>query len=267
MIKLSFFIFGAIVGSFLNVCIHRLPREESIKYPGSHCPKCGRHIRWYDNIPLLSYIVLRGKCRYCCSGISPRYFGVELITALLFLSLFLRFGLCINTFIYIAFISSLIIMSFIDIEHRIIPDVLDCWGIAAGLVISAIHPAIHVRPQPWDSLFKSTITIAIADSLSGIVLGGGFLIILAIAGKAVFKKEAMGGGDVKVLAMIGAFLGWQMVIVTIFISALIGSVVGIAMKLKLRRSYIPYGPYLAIGAIIAIFYGAELISWYTAGLG
>jgi leader peptidase (prepilin peptidase)/N-methyltransferase len=158
-------------------------------------------------------------------------------------------------------------MSFIDFEHRIIPDILDCPGIVLGLAVSILHPAIHVRPQPWDRLFTSPAIASMADSLSGIILGGGALLALAVLGRAIFKKEAMGFGDVKLLAMIGAFLGWQMVLVTIFASALIGSAVGIIVKLKTSESYIPYGPYLALGAIIAIFEGEKIILWYMGGLG
>ena len=266
ILRALFFVLGSLIGSFLNVCIHRLPRGESIVSPGSHCPKCGKPIRWYDNIPMLSYIFLKGRCRHCTSTISARYFTVELITAFLFLALFLQFGLSISLFIYLAFVSSLIAMSFIDFEHKIIPDILDCPGIILGLVISILHPAIHVRPQPWNLIFNSPGIAAAADSFSGIILGSGILIVLAIAGKAVFKKEAMGFGDVKLLAMIGAFLGWQMVLLTIFVSAVIGSVVGIIIKLKTSGSYIPYGPYLALGALAAIFYGERIISWYIGGL-
>jgi leader peptidase (prepilin peptidase)/N-methyltransferase len=262
-----FLILGAVVGSFLNVCVHRLPRGESLVRPGSHCPKCGRHIRWYDNIPMLSYILLKRRCRYCGAAISRRYFIVELISSLLFLALYMHFGLSINLLIYLMFASFLIIMSFIDFEYKIIPDVLDCPGIVLGLALSILHPAIHMRPQPWDRLFTSPVIASMADSLSGIILGGGILIAIAIMGRAIFKKEAMGFGDVKLLAMIGAFLGWQMVLLTIFISALIGSIVGIILKLKTSGSYIPYGPYLALGAIIAIFEGEKIILWYIGGLG
>jgi leader peptidase (prepilin peptidase)/N-methyltransferase len=247
ILKIFFFALGAIVGSFLNVCVHRLPRGESIVSPGSRCPKCGRHIRWYDNIPMLSYVILRGRCRHCGSGISGRYFVVELITAFLFLTLFLRFGLTVNLLVYLAFTSSLIIMSFIDFEHKIIPDILDCPGIVIGFVVSMFLPEMHVRPQPWDSTFGSPAVIAAVDSLSGIILGGGFLVVLAIVGKAVFKKEAMG--------------------LTVFLSAIIGSVVGIVAKLRMKGSYIPYGPYLALGAIISIFYGERIILWYLGRLG
>ena len=222
---------------------------------------------WYDNIPMLSYIFLRRRCRYCGASISSRYFVVEFISALLFLALYMRFGLSVNLFIFLFFTSSLIVMSFIDFEFKIIPDVLDCSGIVLGLVLSLFHPAVHARPQPWDGLFASPVVASVMDSLSGIVLGGGFLVALAVFGRMVFRKEAMGFGDVKLLAMIGAFLGWQMVLLTIFLSALVGSVVGIIMKLKTTGSYIPYGPYLALGAIISIFWGQEIISWYIGGLG
>ena len=267
IIRIVFFTLGAVVGSFLNVCIHRLPRGESLIRPGSHCPKCGRNIRWYDNIPMLSYILLKGRCRHCGGTISGRYFIVELISSLLFLALYVEFGLSINLPIYIMFASSLIVMSFIDFEYKIIPDVLDCPGIVLGLALSIVHPAMHILPQPWDRLFASPAIASMADSLSGIILGGGLLYMLGILGQAIFKKEAMGFGDVKLLAMIGAFLGWQMVLLTILISAFAGSVVGIIAKLRTGGSYIPYGPYLAMGAIVAIFEGDRIISWYMGGIG
>ena len=272
IIRIVFLALGAVVGSFLNVCIHRLPRGESLIRPGSHCPKCGRSIRWYDNIPMLSYILLKRRCRHCGGTISGRYFIVELISSLLFLALYMQFGLssseeCISLSIYLVFTSSLIVMSFIDFEHRIIPDVLDCPGIVLGLALSILHPAMHIRPQPWDTLFASPVIASVADSLSGIILGGGLLFMLGILGQAIFKKEAMGLGDVKLLAMIGAFLGWQMVLLTIVISAFVGSVVGIIVKLRTGGSYIPYGPYLAMGAIVTIFEGDKIISWYMGGIG
>ena len=267
IMNIVFFVLGAVVGSFLNVCIHRLPRGGSLISPGSHCPKCGRHIRWFDNIPMLSYILLMRRCRYCGATISGHYFIVELISSLLFLGLYMRFGLSINLLIYLVLTSSLIVMSFIDFDYRIIPDVLNCPGIVIGLVLSILHPAIHIRPQPWDRVFTSPAIASVADSFSGIILGAGFLFALAILGRAIFKKEAMGFGDVKLLAMIGAFLGWQMVVLTIFISALIGSIIGIIIKLKTTGSYIPYGPYLALGAIVAIFGGEKIILWYISGLG
>ncbi len=267
IMRIVFLALGAVVGSFLNVCVHRMPRNESLVKPGSHCPKCGRNIRWYDNIPMLSYVLLKRRCRDCGAAISGRYFIVELISSLLFLALYMEFGLSISLLVFLIFGSLLIIMSFIDFEHRIIPDILDCPGIVLGLAVSILHPAIHVRPQPWDRLFASPVIASMADSLSGIIVGGGALLALAVLGRAIFKKEAMGFGDVKLLAMIGAFLGWQMVLVTIFASALIGSAVGMIVKLKTSENYIPYGPYLALGAIIAILEGEKIILWYMGGLG
>lgn len=260
------FILGAMVGSFSNVCIFRLPMGKSIVQPGSHCFRCGRYIRWFDNIPILSFFFLRGKCRRCGLKFSPRYPLIELLTALLFLWLYFKFGLSPEFFIFAAFSASMVIMSFIDIDHRIIPDEIDLPGILAGIVLSAAYPPLHTRPQPWDSVFSHPVMISLASSFSGVLIGGGILMGLAVFGRMAFKKEAMGGGDIKLIAMIGAFTGWQFTLFAIFLSAVIGSVIGIIMKLKTSSSYIPYGPYLAGGALISMFFGEEMISWYISTL-
>jgi leader peptidase (prepilin peptidase) / N-methyltransferase len=263
---LFIFIIGAMAGSFLNVCIYRLPLGKSIVRPGSHCMRCGRDIRWFDNIPVMSFIFLRGKCRRCGLKFSVRYPLVELLTAVFFLMLYLKFGLSPEFFIFAVFTSSMVVMSFIDIDHRIIPDEIDLPGILLGVVLSFAHPPLHSRPQPWDSVFSSPGLIGLASSLSGILVGGGILAALAVFGKMAFKKEAMGGGDIKLIAMIGAFMGWQFVLLTVFLSAVTGSIVGFIMKLKTNSSYIPYGPYLALGALISVFFGEEIILWYVNSL-
>lgn len=256
------FILGAMFGSFANVCIYRLPLGKSIVSPGSHCFRCGREIKWFDNIPVLSFILLRGRCRRCGLKFSARYPLVEFLTACLFLALYLEFGPGPEFFIFAAFSTSMIIMSFIDIDHRIIPDEIDLPGIAAGLILSAVYPPLHARPQPWDRVFASPAAVSLASSISGVLVGGGILTALAVFGKMAFKKEAMGGGDIKLIAMAGAFMGWQFAVLTVFLSAVAGSVIGLAMKLKTSSSYIPYGPYLALGALVSLFYGDEIILWY-----
>ena len=255
------FLFGSIVGSFLNVCIYRLPRGESIISPSSHCPGCQKALLWYDNIPFLSYIGLKGRCRHCHQGISFRYFVVEFLTAILFLSLFLKFGLSWNMLIYLVFISGLIVATFTDFDHLIIPDVVTLPGLLLGLILSTVYPSIQRAIHPWSNICTSPGEGFLA-SLIGALLGGLSLYAIGALGGKVFKKEAMGGGDVKLLAMIGAFLGWQLVALTIFISALSGSLVGLAIKLKKGESYIPYGPYLALGAVISLLWGEGLINWY-----
>ena len=236
------------VGSFLNVCIYRLPKEESIIWPGSHCPHCKKPINFYDNIPLISYLVLRGKCRYCKNSISFQYPLIEGITALSSLFLIMRFGPSLNYLIYFAFVAALIVITVIDLYHQIIPDVISLPGIGVGLLASLILPPI-----------------TFLNSLIGILLGGGSLFLVATLYQWLFKKEGMGGGDVKLLAMIGAFLGWKAVILTIFLSSLIGSITGIMMMILKGKDFkyaIPFGPFLSLSAVVALFYQSEIISWY-----
>jgi len=239
---------GAIVGSFLNVCILRLPKEESIITPGSHCPHCNHPIKFYDNIPLISYLLLRGKCRYCKRSISAQYPLVEGITAIGSLLLFLKYGLSWSYLFYFSFVAALIVITVIDLYHQIIPDVISIPWIGVGLLGALIIPHI-----------------TFFNSLLGILLGGGSLFVVATLYQWLFKREGMGGGDVKLLAMIGAFLGWESVILTILLSSLIGSITGIiiiALKGKDFKYAIPFGPFLSLGAVIALFYKNEIISWY-----
>ncbi len=248
MLTLISIIFGAMIGSFLNVCIHRLPKEESIVRPGSHCPKCKTPIQYYDNIPLLSYLLLGGKCRHCKAPISIQYPIVEAITALSSLFLFITFGVSLSFFYYFSFVAALIAITVIDLYHQIIPDVISLPGIVIGLLGSLVIPQITF----WSSLI-------------GALSGGGSLFLVATVYQWLFKREGMGGGDVKLLAMIGAFLGWKAVILTIFLSSFIGSIIGITVMLIKGKDFkyaIPFGPFLALGAVISLFWGENLISWY-----
>jgi len=241
-------IFGGLIGSFLNVCICRLPRGESIVWPGSHCPHCQKPIRFYDNIPLLSYFLLRGKCRYCKGPISIQYPLVEGVTVLSSLLLIMKFGLSLSFLFYFAFISALTVVTVIDLYHQIIPDVISLPGIGVGLLASLLIPELTF----WNSLI-------------GILLGGGSLFMVATLYQWFFKREGMGGGDVKLLAMIGAFLGWKAVILTILLSSLIGSITGIVIMVLKGKNFkyaIPFGPFLSLGAVISLFYGERLIRWY-----
>ena len=242
------FLFGLIIGSFLNVCIFRLPRSKSIVFPGSMCTQCGAKIPFYDNIPVLSYLWLKGKCRFCKATISPRYPLVEFISALMATSLFLRFGISLETPVYYVFFASLIVITFIDIDHHIIPDIISLPGIpvffAASFILSVISPL---------------------DSLIGILAGGGSLYAVAWVYTAITKKEGMGGGDIKLLAMIGAAIGWKGVIFTIFVSSTLGSAIGIIIMTVTQKNMkliIPFGPFLSMGAMVYIFFGPELIHWY-----
>ena len=248
MLSIISVIFGALVGSFLNVCIIRLPKEESIVTPGSHCPHCKKPIKFYDNIPLISYFWLKGKCRQCQGFISAQYPLVEGITALSSLLLIMKFGASLSFLIYFSFVAALIVIAVIDLYHQIIPDVISLPGIGVGLLASLIIPQI-----------------TFLDSLIGILLGGGSLFIVATLYQWLFKREGMGGGDVKLLAMIGAFLGWKAVILTILLGSLIGSIIGIIIMVLKGKDFkyaIPFGPFLSLGAVIALFYQNEIILWY-----
>lgn len=250
LLDIFVFFFGTVVGSFLNVCIYRLPRHESVVFPPSRCPGCGSRIKWYDNIPILSYLMLRGRCRTCQSSISPQYPLVELINGLLTFFLFLTFGLSLTFAILFLFCSALVAITFIDLEHQIIPDVISLPGIVAGFAASFVLPWLG-----WQS------------SLIGIVAGGGSLLVIAYGYELVTKKEGMGGGDIKLLAMMGAFLGWRAIPFILFASSLIGSIVGISLMLAQKKDSklaIPFGPFLASGAILYIFFGRQIITWYLS---
>lgn len=239
-----------VVGSFLNVCICRMPKDESIVSPPSHCPHCSYRIRWYDNIPLVSYILLCGKCRGCGTAISLQYPLVELLNGVLTLLLFLRFGPTPAFAALFLFCSALVTVTFIDIEHQIIPDEISLSGIVIGFALS-----FFLKGHNW------------LNSLLGILLGGGCLLLVAYTYQRLTGKDGMGGGDIKLLAMMGAFLGWKAVPFIIFVSSLIGSVIGVSIMLMQKKDSklaIPFGPYLALGAILYIFYGRQLIHWYLS---
>ena len=242
------FILGLIVGSFSNVCIYRIPRNESIIYPASHCPKCRSNISPKDNIPLLSFILLKGRCRNCKSKISIQYPIVELLTGLIYLIIYLIYGLSIQSLIYIILSSALIIIAFIDLNEQIVPDVISLPGIAIGFIISFFVPYI---------LF--------INSALGVFVGGGIILIIGLAGSAIFKKEAMGGGDVKLAAMIGAFLGWRYIIISLFLGFFLGALAGIILilsKIKSREDIVPFGPFIVLGSFITLLWGEKIISWY-----
>jgi leader peptidase (prepilin peptidase)/N-methyltransferase len=239
---------GMVVGSFLNVCICRMPKGESVVAPPSHCPQCAYRIRWYDNIPLLSYLILRGKCRGCGMRISIQYPLVELLNGLLTLALFLRFGPTLTFLALFLFCSALVVITFIDLEHQIIPDEISLSGIVIGFISS-----FFLQDHSW------------LNSLLGILLGGGSLLLVAYGYQWLTGKEGMGGGDIKLLAMMGAFLGWKSILFIIFASSLVGSLVGITMMLAQKKDSklaIPFGPYLAFGAVLYIFFGRQIIHWY-----
>lgn len=251
------FISGSIIGSFLNVCIHRIPLKESVIFPGSYCPNCKKHIKWYDNIPILSYIFLGGKCGSCRIRIPLRYPAVEILTALATTFLYSRFGLDAETFAYSALICGLITVSFIDMATGEIPDEITLGGMAAGLILSFAFPGI---------METASRGAALKDSALGILSGGGAIFAMGVFGKVLFRKEAMGGGDVKLTAMIGSFLGWKLALLTFFIAPFFGAAMGIIAKTRRGAETIPYGPYLSLGAVVSIFYGKDIIRLIFGGL-
>ena len=235
------FIFGAAIGSFLNVCIYRIPAEQSIVKPLSQCPHCHHPIRFYDNIPILSYLFLHARCRDCGGKISWRYPLVELITGLLALLLFMKFGPTLVFLVFFIFTAVLIIITFIDLDHQIIPDILSLPGIPVFFLA-----AVFIVKVPW------------LEALIGLLIGGGVLLAIAFVYELITKREGMGGGDIKLLAMIGGFLGWKSLIFLLLFSSLAGAVVGIAamiIKKQDTKYAIPFGPFLSAAAVAYIFWG------------
>lgn len=252
MLTVFAFLFGTIVGSFLNVCIYRLPSEESIVRPRSRCPACRTPIRALDNIPLLSYALLRGRCRACGAPIAWRYPLVEALTGALFAVTVARFGLGLDTAIWLVFLAGLVVVSFIDLDHQIIPNAVTLPGIPLGLVAGLL------TGEP-----------PLLDRLIGMLAGAGFLYLVLYYGGTLYGQEAMGEGDLNLIALIGAFLGWRAVVITILVGCLLGATAGVGLILLRRlsrRQHIPFGPFLALGAVAALFWGDQLIAWYLGRL-
>jgi len=248
---------GACFGSFLNVCIYRIPMELSLSKPGSHCFSCKAPIRWFHNIPIFSYLALGGKCASCKAKYSSRYMLIELLTAFLFWAVWHFYGYSWHTPVYWLVVAALIAGTFIDIDHLILPDRITWGGIIAGLIISPFYPGLH-QMETWKE--------GLIASVAGAGLGFGLLWTVSILGTLAFKKDAMGFGDVKLIGAIGAFLGWRAVIFTIVASSFIGTFGGIITMIIQRKGkwgvQIPYGPYLAAAAVLWIFYGQAIWTWY-----
>jgi len=248
MLESLVFIIGLIIGSFTGVCIFRVPRMESVVSPASHCPQCSRPIRFYENIPVISFLVLMGRCRGCRLPISWRYPMVELIQGIGYLFIYHQWGLTIPMVVYALFFSSLIVVIFIDLDHQIIPDRITLPGIVIGLVAST-----------------TLLPTGFLNATIGLFLGGGLFYLIATLSWIVLKKEGMGGGDIKFIAMIGTFLGWKGVLLTIFLGSASGSVIGLLGVLfhKIEREApIPFGPFLAVGALLTLFWEAQILHWY-----
>ena len=232
------------------MCIYRLPLEESVISPGSHCRNCSTPLAWYDTIPLFTYLVRHGRCRICGARFSVRYFWVELLTAALAGLLVVQFGVTLATLGYFVFAAALVVITFIDVDYKIIPDVISLPGTLLGLLFSALSPHLTF----WESLI-------------GAGLGAGVLLIVAFGYWAVTGREGMGGGDIKLLAMIGAFLGWRAIPFTLLLASCSGSVIGLAVMLRRRtdsKLVLPFGPFLAFGAGCYLFIGEALIAWYLS---
>jgi leader peptidase (prepilin peptidase)/N-methyltransferase len=240
-------VLGLAIGSFLNVCIHRIPRKGSIVQPASACPNCGYVLRWADNLPVASYLALGGRCRKCKAPISIRYPLVEIITMVIFIAHYFVFGADIVLVPRLLFASALIVLFAIDLEHHLLPNVITLPGILVGLAFSAMLPP------------------GIVEALLGVLAGGG---VLWLVGEAYYRysgQEGMGGGDVKMLAMIGAFLGWKLVILTLVLSSVVGSIVGLLVIVLRRGSMkyaLPYGTFLSLGALVASLAGQQILDWY-----
>lgn len=273
-----FFILGAMVGSFLNVVIHRVPNEQSIVFPNSACPKCKNPIKPYDNLPILSWLILGGKCRRCKEKISPRYPAVELLTAILFALTFWQISF--NPFLPVAliFVATMISLIFIDAEHMILPSVINFPLLAFALLVRIIYPLIFgakevmqyfpdLKHAPLNSLENQPIWLVslLSAGLGGLV-GGGFLWLVGEIWKRLRGVEAMGLGDVKMMFAVGALLGWRLTLLSIFLGAFSGAVIGIFVisrqKDKDMQTQVPFGIFLGTGAIIALLFGEQLISWY-----
>ncbi|HKG78175.1 MAG TPA: prepilin peptidase [Pyrinomonadaceae bacterium] len=268
-------VFGAVIGSFLNVIIHRVPLEESIVFPNSRCPSCGGGIAFYDNIPVLSYVVLRAKCRHCKEHISFRYPAVELLTAALFVGVAWHDGFTAALPFDLVFASALLALVFIDAEHMLLPNVITYPGIAFALVARIAIPYLTGTPHFDDlpSLSQSVLAdmpiwvTSLAGALIGALIGGGSLWLMGWTWEKLRGIEAMGLGDVKMMFMVGAYVGWRLTILTIFVGVLTGSVIGILLMARQRernmQMLLPFGVFLGLGAIAALLFGAPLVEWYA----
>jgi leader peptidase (prepilin peptidase) / N-methyltransferase len=268
-------VLGAMIGSFLNVVIHRVPREQSIVFPNSACPSCGTALRPYDNIPILSYLVLAGRCRYCRKPISIRYPVVEVITAVLFVAVALHDGTSFALPFDLAFVAALVALVFIDAEHMILPNVITYPGI--GFAILTRVALLHLSgPEHFDDLpgLMSQLpnlpiwSVSLIGAAIGAVLGGGSLWLMGFVWEKLRGVEAMGLGDVKMMFMVGAYLGWRLAVLTIFIGVFSGSIIGIAMMAKSSkrnmRMMLPFGIFLGIGAIASLLVGHRIVEWYAS---
>ena len=267
-------VLGVIIGSFINVVVHRLPREESIVFPNSRCPSCSGVIAFYDNIPVISYVVLVGRCRHCKARISPRYPAVELLTALLFVAIYWRDGLTPALPFDLVFVSAIVALVFIDAEHMILPNVITYPGMVFALIARLTLPYL-MGPMAFDDLPSLTTGMfagwplwatSLAGAALGALIGGGSLWLMGWTWEKLRNIEAMGLGDVKMMFMVGGYLGWRLTILTIFLGVLSGSLIGIALMARQPKRnlqmMLPFGVFLGTGAVAALLVGARIADWY-----
>lgn len=245
-------LFGLTVGSFLNVVIARLPEGRSLWRPASACPSCGSPIAWYDNVPVVSFAALRGRCRACRAAISWRYPVIELLTAALWVTAYLRFGLSPQLVVALVFLSTLVAVSAIDLRYRIIPNVITVPGIPAGILLNLI-----VGQVSW------------VDSLLGILIGGGVFALIIRVSEMFYGEPGMGGGDMKLAAMFGAFLGWKAMLASVFVAIMVGGTLAAVLLLVMgragRKYPMPFGPFLALGGAVGVLWGQRIVQWYVSG--
>lgn len=252
MILVMVILFSIIIGSFYNVCIHRIINGESVLYPSSYCPNCGHSLAPLDMIPILSYIFLLGRCRYCKQKISFRYPIVEMITPILAIFLYNSYGLSLKFVCYFIFEGILITISFIDIQYQIIPNFMISIGLLFGLLFAMMN-----------------ISVGFIDGLLGLAVGSGSLLMVALVALLIFKKEGMGGGDIKLLGVIGLFLGWKLTLLTLLFSIYIGGIFSVFLllfRLKTREEYIPFAPFISIASFSALLWGENVVQWYLSVL-
>lgn len=262
----NIFILGLIIGSFLNVCIWRLPREESVIGGHSHCVHCGKKIKAYDLVPLFSYLLLKGKCRDCGKRISPRYALVEFITGVSFLALFLNFGICFDLFSMMFLVSILIVVFFVDIEHRIIPDELVIAGLIGGAIVFVYNIFAGIYTETLPSVLMYRNDTFWWNPILGLIIGSGSLFLVAVLGGLIYKTDdAMGGGDIKIYAPIGMFLGWKLTLVSLLFSITIGGVISVILLVVFKvgkKTAIPFGPFIVVGTYVTILWGWDFLIWY-----
>lgn len=251
------FLLGLVVGSFLNVCIHRLPRGESIVQPRSYCPKCGKPVAWFDNIPLVSFVILRGHCRHCPGSISLRYPAVELASALVWIGSWRGTEGIMEFGISVVFLSLLLVAAATDFETGLIPDEITFVGVGAGLAASYFYPALHGEPAGLSALMKSAL---------GAAAGGALIFVTGLAGDWIFQRESMGGGDVKLLAMAGSFLGWEQTVLTFFTAPILALPFALYQRWVKKEEIIPYGPFLSLAAAVQFCYGEALWRFLIYGV-